>query len=90
MKCFLIPLTAAALIAAAPLRADPNAGATPPSQGPGSGEQPGNQGSTGWTGGVGGSFVGTNNGPGSENYQSPVVTGLDLKGPPMTKGPFPE
>ena len=88
----LIAFIAASLFIAAPgsLRADSTQPATPPSQGPGSGTEPGGIGSSGWTGGTGGSHIGIGNGTGSDSFHSPVATGLDLKGPPMNKGPFPE
>ena len=54
--------------------------ATPPTPGPSSGTAPGNSGSTGWTGGLGGSHTGTSpHAPtsGSPNTQPPTSTGLD-------------
>jgi hypothetical protein len=64
---------------------------TPRPNGAGSGEEPGGMGSSAWTGGAGGSFIGTNNdGSSSKYYQPPVATGVDLKGPAKTEPPFAE
>jgi hypothetical protein len=54
--------------------------ATAPAQGEKSGTEPGGAGSTGWTGGLGGSYVGTvPSGPNeaSPSIQPEVATGLD-------------
>jgi large exoprotein involved in heme utilization and adhesion len=53
-----------------------------------SGTAPEGQGSTGWTGGTGGSFIGTQQqgSPSSPNDQPPVASGVDLKGPPVQEG----
>lgn len=53
---------------------------TPPAAGPDSGTAPGGSGSSGWTGGMGGSMIGTS--PSEETEESPqdqpaVATGLD-------------
>ena len=61
-------------------RPAPQEPATPPRPGPNSGTAPGNEGSTGWTGGTGGSFTGTSPHaptPGSPTDQPPVVRGLN-------------
>lgn len=62
---------------------------TPSEQGPKSGTKPGNPGSSGWTGGMGGSHSDTTPSgpaPGSGQYQPPVARGLDLKQPdPSTR-----
>src|SRR5262249_3451475 len=54
-----------------------------------SGTAPEGQGSTGWTGGTGGSFIGTQHqgSPSSPNDQPPVASGSDLKGPPVQNAP---
>jgi len=54
-----------------------------------SGTAPEGQGSTGWTGGAGGSFIGTQHqgSPSSPTDQPPVASGLDLKGPPVPTAP---
>lgn len=54
-----------------------------------SGTAPEGQGSTGWTGGTGGSFIGTQHqgSPSSPNDQPPVASGVDLKGPPVQNAP---
>ena len=60
----------------------PHAAATPPAQGATSGTEPGGAGSTGWSGGTGGSFIGTtpqSSTPASPDRQPEVVTGLDPK-----------
>ncbi len=54
--------------------------ATPPAQGSDSGTAPGGMGSTGWSGGTGGSHVGTapaDATPGSPNQQPQTVQGTD-------------
>jgi hypothetical protein len=54
--------------------------ATPPARGSGDGTAPGNAGSTGWSGGTGGSHIGTNtNGAtaSSLTWQPPTARGLD-------------
>jgi hypothetical protein len=54
--------------------------ATPPARGSGDGTAPGNAGSTGWSGGTGGSHIGTNtNGAtaSSRTWQPPTARGLD-------------
>jgi len=53
------------------------------------GTAPAGQGSTGWTGGAGGSFIGTQHqgSPGSPNDQPAVASGVDLKGPPVQNAP---
>lgn len=54
--------------------------ATPPAQGRGDATAPGNSGSTGWSGGTGGSFIGTTNSgrtSDSRTWQPPVARGLD-------------
>ncbi|WP_341990021.1 hypothetical protein [Azorhizobium sp. AG788] len=54
--------------------------ATPPVAGPSSGTAPGGQGSTGWSGGTGGSYIGTSNHastPGSGASQPETVTGAN-------------
>ncbi|MFG1302573.1 hypothetical protein V5F34_00330 [Xanthobacter autotrophicus] len=58
---------------------------TPPSQGAGSGTEPGGAGSTGWSGGTGGSYIGTTpqaSTPASPDRQPEVVTGVDPKAEP--------
>lgn len=63
----------------------PHAAATPPAQGATSGTEPGGAGSTGWSGGTGGSFIGTTpqaSTPASPDRQPEVVTGLDPKAEP--------
>ena len=60
--------------------APPTVAATPPAQGSGSGTAPGGMGSTAWSGGTGGSFIGTNpQGPthASPTEHPPVAKGLD-------------
>jgi hypothetical protein len=49
----------------------------------------GGKGTTGWTGGSTQTDPG-GNGSGPKYYQPPVATGLDLKGPTKTEGPFAE
>lgn len=78
------PLLAAGLVAGtaafAQTSSPPPGPATPPRPGPNSGTAPGNEGSTGWTGGTGGSFTGTSPHaptPGSPTQQPPTVQGLD-------------
>lgn len=59
---------------------------TPPAQGVHSGTQPGGAGSTAWSGGTGGSHIGTTPGsptPASPNEHPPVVEGKD----PSVVGP---
>ena len=54
--------------------------ATQPASGPSSGTAPGGQGSTGWSGGTGGSFIGTSNHastPGSGSRQPETITGAN-------------
>ena len=49
------------------------------------GTAPDNSGSTGWTGGTGGSHIGTNPsgaGPATATWHAPTARGLDLKGRP--------
>ncbi|MFG1350177.1 hypothetical protein [Xanthobacter autotrophicus] len=63
----------------------PHAAATPPAQGATSGTEPGGSGSTGWSGGTGGSFIGTTpqaGTPASPDRQPEVVTGTDPKAEP--------
>ncbi|MBB5692718.1 hypothetical protein [Muricoccus pecuniae] len=60
--------------------------ATPPARGSGDGTAPGNTGSTGWSGGTGGSFIGTNPRGAvatSPTWQPPTARGLD----PLTAAP---
>ncbi|MDI4666217.1 hypothetical protein K9U40_18090 [Xanthobacter autotrophicus] len=62
-----------------------HAAATPPAQGAHSGTAPGGAGSTGWSGGTGGSFIGTTpqaSTPGSPDRQPEVVKGADPKAEP--------
>ena len=57
--------------------------ATAPQPGAPDGTAPGNAGSTGWTGGLGGSQIGTNAAgavPESKTWQPPTARGLDLRG----------
>ena len=58
-------------------------------QNSGSGTAPEGAGSTGWTGGTGGSFIGTQHqgSPSSPNDQPAVASGVDLKGPPVQNVP---
>ena len=54
--------------------------ATPPTQGSNSGTAPGNMGSNAWSGGTGGSYIGTNPQgptPGSPSDQPATARGLD-------------
>jgi hypothetical protein len=54
--------------------------ATPPARGSGDGTAPGNAGSTGWSGGTGGSNIGTNPSgatQASRTWQPPTARGLD-------------
>ncbi|TCZ55566.1 hypothetical protein [Roseicella aquatilis] len=54
--------------------------ATPPARNSGDGTAPGNAGSTGWSGGTGGSFIGTNTSGATRNsptWQPPTARGLD-------------
>ncbi len=63
----------------------PHSSATPPDQGAGSGTAPGSAGSTAWTGGTGGSHIGTTPHaptPGSPTRQPEVVQGVDPKAAP--------
>ncbi|QTL05460.1 hypothetical protein J5J86_09340 [Aquabacter sp. L1I39] len=63
----------------------PHSSATAPDQGPGSGTAPGSAGSTAWTGGTGGSHIGTTPHaptPASPNSQPEVVQGVDPKAAP--------
>ena len=60
--------------------ASPKEAATPPAQGPSSGTAPGGMGSTAWSGGTGGSYVGTHPGAptaSSPNAQPATAGGLD-------------
>ncbi|MFG1374443.1 hypothetical protein V5F32_19875 [Xanthobacter oligotrophicus] len=62
-----------------------HAAETPPAQGANSGTAPGGADSTGWSGGTGGSFIGTTpqaSTPASPDRQPEVVTGLDPKTEP--------
>jgi hypothetical protein len=54
-----------------------------------SGTAPSGAGSTGWTGGTGGSFIGTDHQGtnASPNDQPAVASGVDLKGPPVQNQP---
>lgn len=80
-----LAMTIPTALAQAPERAAPSSSATPPppsSQPPhqSSGTAPGEAGSTGWTGGIGGSHIGTSQdgpAPGSPNAHSETATGLD-------------
>ncbi|WP_299360615.1 hypothetical protein [uncultured Paracoccus sp.] len=57
--------------------------ATEPEQENADGTAPGNEGSTGWTGGLGGSMIGTNPAgalPESKTWQPPTARGVDLAG----------
>ncbi|WP_206667966.1 hypothetical protein [Teichococcus oryzae] len=59
--------------------------ATPPARNTGDGTAPGNAGSTGWSGGTGGSHIGTNTSGavnGSRTWQPPTARGLDPIGAP--------
>lgn len=59
--------------------------ATPPARNTADGTAPGNAGSTGWSGGTGGSHIGTNTSgalPSSPTWQPPTARGLDLLGTP--------
>lgn len=63
-----------------PSRSEP--AATPPARGADSGTAPGGMGSTGWSGGTGGSNIGTSPSgatPGSPNQQPQTVQGTDPK-----------
>ncbi|WP_424139030.1 hypothetical protein [Roseomonas chloroacetimidivorans] len=54
--------------------------ATPPARNSGDGTAPGNAGSTGWSGGTGGSHIGTNPSgatSASQTWHSPTARGLD-------------
>lgn len=57
---------------------DATAAATPPSQGESSGTAPGGAGSTGWSGGTGGSFIGT--------QQSGATSGSPTEHPATVEG----
>lgn len=60
--------------------AQKTAAATQPAKGNGDGTAPGNAGSTGWTGGLGGSYIGTTSGgatPDSKSFQPETARGLD-------------
>ncbi|TCT02692.1 hypothetical protein EDC64_112129 [Aquabacter spiritensis] len=64
----------------------PKAAPTPLAQGPASGTEPGAAGSTAWSGGTGGSYIGTTPGsatPASPNSQPPTVQGVS----PSVVGP---
>ncbi|QRG04505.1 hypothetical protein EZH22_15005 [Xanthobacter dioxanivorans] len=66
----------------------PHTPATPPARGADSGTQPGGAGSTGWSGGTGGSNIGTTPQAGthaSPDRQPAVVTGLDPKAEPQAR-----
>ena len=55
--------------------------ATPPDRASNDGTAPGNSGSTGWTGGMGGAYIGTNpqgTATDSKTWQPPTARGLDL------------
>jgi hypothetical protein len=59
--------------------------ATPPARGPDAGTAPGGMGSTGWSGGTGGSYIGTSPAgatSASPNAQPPTAQGLDPTRPP--------
>ncbi len=80
----VVPLAGAVAQTPAP-SATPDTPATKPSTGPSSGVTPGNEGSTGWTGGTGGAYTGTSNHaptPGSKTGQPETVTGVN----PTTSG----
>ena len=89
MKPFHAPLLAAAIASCVclPALAQENAPMvqkpSPTQQNGPDGTKPENSGNTGWTGGTGGSFIGTDQTgtPSSPNQQPPVASGLDLKGP---------
>lgn len=72
-------------------RAPPQQPATPPAHGSGSGTAPGGMGSTGWSGGTGGSHIGTapsGTTPGSPQPHPPTVQGLDPTQPaPRDRAP---
>ncbi|MCK8787119.1 hypothetical protein M0638_22350 [Roseomonas sp. NAR14] len=60
--------------------------ATPPAQGRGDGTAPGNAGNTGWSGGTGGSYIGTNpqgSTSASPNRHPETARGLDPIGSPQ-------
>lgn len=64
--------------------------ATAPSQGPSSGTAAGNLGTTGWTNGMGGTYVGTSNHaptPGSPQSQPETVTGANPGSPDQPNKP---
>lgn len=66
--------------------ATPTASATPPAQGADSGTKPGGDGSTAWSGGTGGSHIGTTPGAptaGSPTAHPPTVQGVN----PSVVGP---
>lgn len=66
--------------------ATPTQPATPPAQGPDSGTRPGGDGSTAWSGGTGGSHIGTTPGaptPASPTSHPPTVQGAN----PSVVGP---
>lgn len=59
--------------------AAPAQAATPPAQGKDSGTAPGGMGSSGWSGGTGGSYIGTNpqGSASGSSAQPPAAQGLD-------------
>lgn len=66
--------------------ATPTESATPPAQGDDSGTRPGSAGSTAWSGGTGGSYIGTTPGaptPASPTEHPPTVQGAN----PSVVGP---
>ena len=79
---------AAVLLASAPAFSQSSGKTMPPVSGP-QGNLPGND--SNGSDGTGQSFAKTgNDGSRAQFQQSPVGTGLDLKGPPQTRGPFAE
>ena len=68
----------------------PQEAATPPPSGPSSGTAPGADGSTAWTGGTGGSYIGTSPGaptPGSPDKHPETVKGVDPKPQAPSRAP---
>jgi len=66
--------------------------ATPPARGSGDGTAPGNAGSTGWSGGTGGSHIGTNPSGAtreSRTWQPATARGLDPIATPTPPAPTP-
>lgn len=64
--------------------------ATPPDRASADGTAPGNSGSTAWTGGTGGAYIGTNPQGATERsttWQPPTARGLDLAMAPETATP---